>query len=160
YIVYFNASLKGLEPGAPAKFRGVTVGKVEEVLIRRNQAEDDFAMPVIIAIDTRLIQSKSDQHLQFGENRLKYLVEHGFRARLDAESLVPGVLFVGLEMVANPPPPVLHQLKPGYPEIPSMPSQVQQLVANLERLDIGAISEKLNTLLTRLDASFSQLSIA
>src|SRR5215468_1726100 len=60
FIVYFNASLKGLEPGAPVKFRGVTVGKVQDILIRHNQAGDDFAMPVLVAIDIRLIQSKSD----------------------------------------------------------------------------------------------------
>ncbi len=160
YIVYFNASLKGLDPGAPVKFRGVSIGKVQDVLIRHNQAADDFAMPVILAIDIRLAQTKSDEEIQFEKSRLQFLIEHGFRARLDSESLVTGVLYVGLELLSNPPPPVFHQLKPEYLEIPTMPSQVQQLVANLEKLDVGGISDKLNTLLTRLDASFSQLNIA
>jgi paraquat-inducible protein B len=160
YILYFNVSLKGLDPGAPVKFRGVTIGKVQEVLIRHNQSSDDFAMPVIIAIDTKLTQTKSDEHVQFGKDRLSYLIQQGFRARLDAESLVTGVLYIGMERVPNPPAPVFHQLKPEYPEIPTMPSQVQQLLANLERLDVGGLSEKLNTLLTRVDGSLSQLSVA
>lgn len=63
-ILYFDSSLNGLNPGAPVKFRGVTVGKVEEVLIRHNQSNDDYSMPVIIAIDKKAAQSKSDEHLQ------------------------------------------------------------------------------------------------
>src|SRR5262249_3185578 len=65
YIVNFNAALKGLDPGAPVKFRGVTIGKVQDVLIRHNQATGDFAMPVIIAIDIRLAQTKSDEEIRF-----------------------------------------------------------------------------------------------
>ena len=160
YILYFNASLKGLDPGAPVKFRGVTIGKVAEVLIRHNQSSDDFAMPVIIEIDTKLTQSKSDEQLQFGKTRLDHLIQQGFRGRLDAESLVTGVLYVGMEQSPNAPPAVFHQLKPEYPEIPTRESQVQQLWANLERLDVGGVTEKVNTLLARLDSSLSQLNIA
>ena len=159
YIVYFTTSLKGLDPGAPVKFRGVPIGRVSEVLIRHNQSSDDFAMPVIIEIDTKLAQTRSDAHLQFDQARLGYLIEHGFRARMDAESLVTGVLYIGLEIVRDPPAPVFHQLNPQYPEIPTLPSQVQKLLANLERVDVGGLSEKLNTLLARLDTSLSELNI-
>jgi paraquat-inducible protein B len=160
YILYFNVSLKGLDPGAPVKFRGVTIGKVLEVLIRHNQSKDDFAMPVIIAIDTKLTQRRSDEHIQFGKDRLGYLIQEGFRARLDAESLVTGVLYIGMERPLNPPAPVFHQLKPEYPEIPTMPSQVQQLLASLDRVDLGGISEKLNAVLTHADTSLGQLNVA
>jgi paraquat-inducible protein B len=159
-ILYFDGSLKGLNPGAPVKFRGVTIGKVEQVLIRHNQASDDFSMPVIIAIDKKLAQSKSDENLQIGSQaRLDLLIRRGFRGRLDAESLVTGVLYVDLEVVPDAPPPVFHQLTPKDHEIPTMPSQVQQLLANLDRLDLPGISAKLNSLLARLDTSLSQFNI-
>src|SRR5437667_11485309 len=65
-ILYFNASLKGLNPGAPVKFRGVTIGSVVEILIRHNQASTDFSMPVIISLDKKVAQSKSDEMLEIG----------------------------------------------------------------------------------------------
>jgi paraquat-inducible protein B len=160
-ILYFDATLKGLNPGAPVKFRGVTVGSVVEILIRHNQAANDFSMPVVIAIDKKLAQSKSDQLLRIGdESSLEQLIRQGFRGRLEAESLVTGVLYVGLEIVPNAPPPAFHQLNPEYHEIPTVPTDVQQLLANLAQLDVRGISERLNELLTRLDTSLSQLNFA
>jgi len=160
-IVYFDSSLKGLNPGAAVKFRGVTIGSVVEILIRHNQASNDFSMPVIIAIDEKLAQSKSDDQLACGtQDGLNALIRQGFRGRLDAESLVTGILYVSLDMVPNAPQPVFHQLTPEHLEIPTVPSDVERLLADLTHLDIRGLSEKLNGLLTRLDTSLSQLNFA
>lgn len=161
YILYFDSSLTGLNPGAPVKFRGVTVGKVQEVLIRHNQASDDFVMPVIVAVDKKLAQSKSDANLQIGDqDRVNTLISHGFRGRLEADSLVTGVLYVGLDFVRDAPPPVFHQLKPEYQEIPTLPSPVQQLLASLEHLDLPTLATNLNTLLARADSKVKELDMA
>lgn len=160
-ILYFDSSLRGLNAGAPVKFRGVTVGTVAEILIRHNQAEDDYSMPVIIAVDKKLAQSKSDQSLKIGNpDELKKLIDRGFRGRLEAESLVTGVLYVELEVIPNAPPPVFHELKPEYQELPTVPSQVQQLLSNLAHIDAKGLSEKLSELLTRLNTSLRDLDIA
>jgi len=159
-ILYFDGSLKGLNQGAPVKFRGVTIGSVDQILIRHNQASNDYAMPVIIAVDKNLAQSMSDENLlisnqaHWDEN-----IRRGLRARLDAESLVTGVLYVSLDMVLDAPPPVFHQLRPEYSETPTMPSQVQQLMANLERLDLPGISAKLSSLLAHLETSLGHLDL-
>lgn len=160
FIVYFDGSLDGLNPGAPVKFRGVTVGRVEKVLIRHNQLEGDYAMPVIIGIDQNLAQSKSDTALQIpSEERMNVLISHGLRARLDAESLVTGVLYVGLDFVSDAPTPVFHQVKPEYHEIPSVPSDVQQLWANLKHLDLASLSTRLDTLLDEADTKVKELDV-
>ncbi len=159
-ILYFNASLKGLNPGAPVKFRGVTIGSVVEILIRHNQASNDYSMPVVVAIDKKLAQSKSDDLLLVGnQSKLNQLISQGLRGRLDAESLVTGVLYVGLDIVPNAPSPVFHQLTPEYHEIPTLPSDVQKLMADLSHLDVRGLSEKLNGILTRADTGLSQLNI-
>src|SRR5262245_55836578 len=103
-ILYFDASLKGLDPGAPVKYGGVTIGSVVEVLIRHNQATTDFTMPVVIVIDKKVGQAKSDQLLRIGhEGTLNDFIANGFRGRLEADSLVTGVLYVALDMVPNAP---------------------------------------------------------
>ena len=159
-ILYFDGSLKGLNPGAPVKFRGVTIGKVDQVLIRHNQGRDDYAMPVIIAVDKKLVQARSDENLQIGnQTRLNENIQRGLRGRLDAESLVTGILYVSLDMVPDASRPVFHQLKPEYSEMPTMPSQVQQLLANLEHFDLPGISTKLTALLSRLDTSLGHLDL-
>ena len=160
-ILYFNTSLKGLNPGAPVKIRGVTVGSVVEILIRHNQAPDDFSMPVIIAIDKKLAQTKSDELLRLGDQSVRErLIHEGFRGRLDSESLVTGVLYVGLELVPHATTPVFHQIKPEYDEIPTVPSQIQQLLANLSQVDVHGLSENVNRLVVRLDDSLGQLNVA
>ncbi|HTL16829.1 MAG TPA: MlaD family protein [Patescibacteria group bacterium] len=160
YILYFNGSLKGLNPGAPVKFRGVNVGSVVEIFIRHNQASNDHSMPVVITVDKKLTQSKSDQTLQFNQTRLDQLISQGYRCRLDAESLVTGVLYVEFDLIPDPPPPVFHQLTPEYQEIPTVPSPVQQLLANLTKLDIAGLSARLNNVLVRADMALGQLDMA
>jgi paraquat-inducible protein B len=159
-ILYFDGSLKGLNPGAPVKFRGVTIGKVDQILIRHNQPSDDFAMPVIIAVDKKLVQSKSDETLQIGNQAyMNENIRRGFRGRLDAESLVTGVLYVSLDIIPDAPSPVFHQIRPQYMEIPTVPSQVQRLLDHLEQLDLPGISAKLSALLSRLDTSLGQVDV-
>jgi len=160
FILYFDGSLDGLNPGAPVTFRGVTVGRVKQILIHHNQAPNDFAMPVIIVIDENLAQSKSDIGLQIpSQARMSELVSRGLRGRLDSDSLVTGSLHVGLDFVSGPPPPVYHQLTPQYDEIPTVPSPFQQLWANLQQLDLPGLSTKLNTLLARLDTKVKELDM-
>src|SRR5882672_5171699 len=159
-ILYFNASLKGLNPGAPVKIRGVTVGSVVEILIRHNQAPDDFSMPVIIAIDKKLAQTKSDELLRLGDqSRMDSLIRQGFRARLESESLVTGVLYVGLEVVPDAPAPIFHQLTHEYDEIPTVPSAVQQVLADLAHLDLAGLSAQLSGVLKRVDVMLGQLDV-
>lgn len=160
-ILYFNTSLKGLDPGAPVKFRGVTIGSVVEIMIRHNQASNDFSMPVVIAIDKKLAQSKSDQMLRISDkSTVDQLITLGMRGRLEAESLVTGVLYVAMDIVPDAPPAVYHQLTPEYHELPTIPSDVQQLLADLGHLDLRGLSEKLSSVLVRLDTSLSQLHFA
>jgi len=159
-IVYFNASLKGLNPGAPVKFRGVTIGSVVDILIRHNQAATDFSMPVVIAIDKKLAQIKSDEQLRIGNKaNLDQVIGQGLRARLDSESLVTGVLYVALDIIPDAAPPTFHQIKPEYQEIPSVSSDLQQLMASVAHLNLQGLSEKLGGVLTRIDFVLGQLDV-
>jgi paraquat-inducible protein B len=87
-------------------------------------------------------------------------ISHGLRATLETESIVTGVLYVNLEVEASPSPPVFHQMEDVYREIPSRPTQIQQLMKNIASLDIVGLEEKLDSLLTKLDKGLSDLNLA
>ncbi|HWI55691.1 MAG TPA: hypothetical protein VNZ22_00590, partial [Bacillota bacterium] len=114
---------------------------------------------VIIDIDEKLAQAKSDQQLQLSRAGLERMVAAGLRGKLDTESLVTGVLYVELEALPQAEPPTLHQLRPEYPEIPTAPTEIQRLRSNLAQLDIRGLTERVEQLLTRLDTSLGQLNI-
>lgn len=160
YILYFDASVEGLGSGAPVKFRGVTIGSVSEVLIRHNQAEDDLFIPVIIEISEDLLREKSDRSIGMADpEKFDALVEKGLRGRLEAQSLVTGLLYVDLEINPDAPQPVFHQLKPQYREIPTLPTQIQELLTNLASLDVKGITDKLNRILDQLGTSLGELQV-
>jgi paraquat-inducible protein B len=159
-IVFFDSSLNGLNEGAPVKFRGVTIGEVARVMIRYNQATNDTSMPVIIELRDDLIQERWAGQRSFSSlEDLDQMIQAGLRASLETESLVTGVLYVSLELTRNSAPPVFRQLNPKYPEIPSHPTDIQQLLRNLARLDIAGLTERLNSLITRIETSLSGLKL-
>jgi paraquat-inducible protein B len=159
-IVYFDESLNGLNEGAPVKFRGVTIGTVKRVMVRFNQATNDYAMPVIIEIQEKLLRQRLDEPVEvFTAQSMEERIKRGLRASLQTESLVTGVLYVDIGPDRNAPPPVFHQLKRVYPELPSEPTQIQELFNNLARLDIKGIETNLNQLITKLDTTVGGLNM-
>jgi paraquat-inducible protein B len=160
-IVYFNDSLNGLNEGAPVKYRGVTIGSVKRVMVNFNQATNDYAMPVIVEVQEKLIRERVGEEAQvFTEQGLEERIKRGLRASLQAESLVTGVLYVEVRPNPRAPPPVFHQLKKLYLEIPSEPTQIQEMLNNLASLDLKAIGTNINALILKLDSVASNLRMA
>ena len=160
FIVYFDSSLSGLNEGAPVKYRGVTIGSVSRVMIHYNQATNDSAMPVIIEVREDLIRRRLEGATLFKNfGSVGEEIRKGLRARLETESLVTGVLYVDLERESSPPPAVYHQLKPIYVEIPSRPTDIQQLMKNIAKLDLSGLEEKLSSLVAKIDTVLDRLKI-
>jgi paraquat-inducible protein B len=161
-IVYFNDSLNGLNEGAPVKLRGVTIGSVKRVMVRFNQANNDYTMPVILQLEEKLVRERlGDRSGQtFLQRTTEERIKSGLRASLQTESLVTGVLYVDCRFNPNAPPPVFHQLTKIYPEWPTEPTQIQQLFNNLASLDIKSLQTNLTGLITRLDQTVGELKMA
>jgi len=160
FIVYFNDSLNGLSEGAPVKFRGVTIGSVKRVMVQFNQATNDYAMPVILEFEEKLLRERMPSFgYVFRKDAMADRIKAGLRATLQTESLVTGVLYVGVDMDPNAPPPVLHQVEPLYPELPSEPTKTQQLFNNLASLDLKSIQTNLTALIARLDTTVGNLNM-
>jgi paraquat-inducible protein B len=160
YIVYFESSLNGLREGAPVKYRGVTIGSVSRVMIRFNQARNDTAMPVIFEVREDLIRQRLVGGTLFtAAADLNEDLRKGLRARLETESLVTGLLYVSLEVETSPPPAVYHELQKTFPEIPSRPTDIQELMKNLASTDIAGLEKKIGTLLDKIDSVLASLKV-
>jgi paraquat-inducible protein B len=160
-VVYFDGSLNGLNEGAAVKYRGVPIGSVKRVMVHSNQATNDYAMPVILELQEKLLLRRLGEPMDvFSEQSLEDRIKLGLRASLQAESLVTGVLYVNMRLNTNAPPPVFHQLEKRYPEIPTEPAQIQELFNNLASLDFKRINTNFNSLLTRLEKVISDLDTA
>jgi paraquat-inducible protein B len=161
YVLYFDASVKGLSPGAPVRFRGVTVGSVVETLIHHNQAAEDTDMPVIIEVDESLVLKKTDRSISLSEDAsFERLLKRGMRGVLQAQSLVTGVLYVELDILPHAPPAKFHQLRNEYKEIPTVPTQIQALFDQLAKIDFKQMTDNLNAIMTRLDSSLGELKMS
>ncbi len=160
YIIYFDSSLSGLNEGAPVKYRGVTIGSVYRVMIHYNQTTTDTAMPVIIELQEDLIRKRLEGATIFkGLGKLDEEVRRGLRAKLETESLVTGVLYVGLDREISPPPAEYHQVKAEYSEIPSRPTDIQSLMKNIARLDLSGLEQRLSSLVVKIDTVLDRLKV-
>jgi paraquat-inducible protein B len=160
YILYFDGSVKGMNKGAPVQFKGVTIGSVLDVYISHNQAPTDYSSPVIIEIDEAMLHEKTDARVDISNRKnVEEMVAKGLRGKLDAASFVTGVLMVQMDFEEHPPSPVYHQIKPEYIEIPTEPTTIEILLANLGKIDIKGITDKLNSILARLDTTLSDINV-
>jgi len=159
-ILYFDSSLNGLNEGAPVKYRGVTVGSVKRVMIHFNQFSNDFSMPVIIELQDNLMRKRlEDGRTLEVLTDLAGDVHRGLRATLEADSFVTGVLYVGLNTLADAAPPFLHQLKPLYFEIPTQETHIELMMRNLASLDLKGLEKDLRGLISRMDATIEGMKV-
>ena len=150
-----------MNQGAPVKYRGVTIGSVKRVMVRYNQATNDYAMPVILELQEELLKDRLGEPIEvFTERSMEERIKFGLRASLQTESLVTGVLYIDVRPNPNAPPPVFHQLQKIYPELPTEPTQIQKLFNNLASLDIKQIETNINALITKLDGAIGRLEVA
>jgi len=133
-VVYFEGSVGGLGPGSPVTFRGVRVGSVSRVAL---------------AIDTMIMQARIPVHLKLepdrvtlvggstGQPMLRRLIEAGLKARLEPESLVTGQMLVDLDFTPGTPAQTVGEAEADVPEIPSIPSDLQELRRQLTHAPIA-----------------------
>jgi phospholipid/cholesterol/gamma-HCH transport system substrate-binding protein len=137
---YIDESVQGLDVGSPVKFRGVPVGRVEQIsLTSAEYATRRQYVLVRISIETNMFQFPVNDP---ASPELKRELERGFRIRLAPQGLT-GVAYLEadyLDPERNPPLEIDWQ--PRYPYIPSTRSRITQLSEAVERIlqNIGDIN--------------------
>ncbi len=129
---YIEESVQGLDVGSPMKFRGVLVGKVEEITLTSAVYNTRRRYVLVrVGITSNLFQFPlADPN----DPTFRSELERGFRVRLAAQGLT-GVAYLEadyLDPERNPPLEIDWQ--PQYPYIPSARSRILQLGDSLESI--------------------------
>lgn len=154
YILFFDESIKGLSVGAPVLFQGVQVGSVTNIfsiLIQPDYNRLTAHIPVFIEIEPARFRVSEGQHKQRDPRKVaQKLIDAGLRAMLTMQSFITGQLLIELDFFPNTPV-VLRNLDKDYIEFPTIPSTSARLARAMERVDISAIQQKLESALDGLD---------
>src|SRR6266478_6323715 len=146
---YIEESVQGLDVGSPMKFRGVLVGKVEEITLTSAEYRTRRRYVLVrVGITSNLFQFPlADPN----DPSFRSELERGFRVRLAAQGLT-GVAYLEadyLDPERNPPLEIDWQ--PYYPYIPSTRSRITQLSEAVERIlrnfsdiDIAQLSQTID----------------
>jgi paraquat-inducible protein B len=152
YVAYFPGSVKGLQVGAPVDFRGVTIGQVTEIRVLYDPQKVSARIPVIMELDPTQIEIAGQQGGETQHQDIERLIEAGFRAQLQSQSLLTGLLFVNLDFYPDKPPRPVGGDEP-YPEIPTIPSDLEQL-----QQTAGDVAARLPDLLDQLNGLLAELN--
>jgi paraquat-inducible protein B len=131
YLVQFDESVRGLSPGAPVEFRGMRVGTVSDVGLQVDVATESIRIPVTIEIEPQRIRFSGADNVNTlpPYALMEKMVERGLRAQLQPGNLLTGQLLVDLGFHPDAAPAKLER-SGEYPEIPSVPSQIDALTAS------------------------------
>jgi len=172
YVLVFNQSVRGLQPGAPVDFRGIVVGEVAAIHTEYDPSSERISIPVEIKVyperfTSRLRAPAKNRPPRNGQFVAR-LVERGLRAQLRTGSLITGQLYVALDFFPDVPKAKLD-LARTPPQLPTTPSTLEDLHATLvslanklERVPleqmVADLSQTLNTvnaLAKRLDGQIA-----
>lgn len=147
FVIFFDSSLNGLDVGAPVKMQGVKIGAVTDIALEINPQTGKVYKPVVIEIDRENfvdanngVMNKGITRAQQKKNRDK-LVAAGFRARLETQSLLTGLLYIDFDVHKDEPAIYVGLDYKGLVEIPAIPTTADEL-----RNTFDEIAKKVSTL--------------
>jgi paraquat-inducible protein B len=152
FVLFFDSSVNGLRIGAPVKVRGVEIGAVKDIRFQLDEETQINKIPVIVEIDLEKLTSRGARAATAEDldSFRKVIVERGLRGQLMTESLVTGLLYVGLDFFPGAPIDLVQKTDRDhkYPEIPTMPSYLEQaqdtatkILAKLEEVDFKGLMD-------------------
>jgi phospholipid/cholesterol/gamma-HCH transport system substrate-binding protein/paraquat-inducible protein B len=160
---YFYESVQGLEVGAPVRLRGVRVGRVESIQLAREEYGVFFdpktdSFPYRGRVLVRMsVRTSVAAHLRDEDETvlMKKAVDQGFRFRLASQGIT-GVLYLESEFLdPDRYPPIRIVWTPKTPYIPSAPSTITELGADLrsitrklDQVDIEKMAKNLDAMIT------------
>ncbi|MFW6326100.1 MAG: MlaD family protein [Desulfovermiculus sp.] len=152
FVLLFENSVSGLNVGAPVLFRGVKVGQVTDIRLMADPKSMQVFIPVIVEIKPFGIHGEqSDQNL---EQTIDNLVSKGLRGQLAVQSLITGQYQIHLDFHPHTKTQT-NDIQTKYPEIPTIPSNLQELTSRVSELPLQDMAHQLSQILNRMDRLLS-----
>ena len=134
-VMFFSGSVGGLQVGAPLNFQGVRIGTVTDVRARYDRNRFELTIPVRAEIEPDGIEvvggpRPTDNR---GEVLQRLIEKRNLRAQLTLQSVVTGQLAVELDFHPGTEASFVSEDKDVI-EIPTVPSDIQQLQASLTKI--------------------------
>ncbi|MBE2212478.1 MAG: MCE family protein [Opitutaceae bacterium] len=161
-----QTSISGLEPGAPVKFSGVRVGRVQGVDAR----VDPEAAQVVVRVDCTIDEAAAAAMLPppapAPDEIMARLVAGGMSAKLNFSGIT-GLLYIDLVVTpARRGQTVAYDQQTGAAIVPAEASVLEELTetlttiaTNFSRIDFPGISADLRKVLGDLDAALADLDV-
>jgi phospholipid/cholesterol/gamma-HCH transport system substrate-binding protein len=145
-VVVFSDSIAGLDVGAPVTFRGARIGRVEGMRLHIDVHRQTSWLPVYLDLDLDRI-AWADGSVGAKRADLQAAVDSGLRAQLVSQGLVGGDMSVNLDYRPGAPARLGGPAEDAF-EIPTVPSDMQDLKEQLLKLNLPEIGQKTREVLT------------
>jgi paraquat-inducible protein B len=156
-VMYFDGSVKGLNVGAPVLFQGVQIGSVTSIILEVDPAMLQLSIPVIIEYEPEKFHVVAGgQHVHRDPRKtIPKLIEKGLRAVLGMQSFITGQLDIEIGFYPDSKlcyaPAKTDKFYKDYIVIPTCQSTTQKLANALEKLDLAALEQHLESTLAGID---------
>jgi paraquat-inducible protein B len=150
FVIYFDTSVNGLNIGAPVKFKGVEIGAVKNIVLQLENNAEVTKIPVIIEIDLGKLTSRGARSTIAEDEQAFHqaIYTRGLRGQLLTESLLTGLLYVGLDFFPGTPVHLVQRSdeEHRYLEIPTTPTTLEQaqdavtrIITKIEEIDLKGL---------------------
>ena len=143
YVVSFTQSIKGLLPGAPVEFRGITIGRVERILLKESITQKieggatgkGNPIPVLIYLEPgRLDLPDLQASVDNLTTSISIGIGNGMRASLESGNILTGAKYINIDFYKEVEAAALGSFME-YTTIPTIET------------GLGQLEQKLNTIL-------------
>jgi paraquat-inducible protein B len=144
FVMFFSGSVNGLTVGSPVLLRGVQIGEVTDIAIQFNPKDLTFTIPVHVEFNPASISAPGEALRTMRGNYpyFRRMVAKGLKAQLRLKSIITGQLYIDVGFHPEMPTRLVG-LDRRYPEVPTIPSPTEVLMATLEKVPFGEITDKL-----------------
>lgn len=162
FLLLFGESVRGLSPGAPVDFRGITIGDVANIALDAEARDGKPRMAVTVRIYPSRLEALAEGKRSLGaisKLSMRNVVARGLRAQLRNASLITGQLYVALDFFPDAPKARVSEYH-GLEVVPTVPgalSDLQQtmmrIARQIERMQLDGLSADLRRTLGTLDGT-------